>query len=252
VFLRDQGFLGDPDKDVWGEIAGAVEEQMLLAEGNSVYLLLEEDKRVTPGQELTIFRSVRQPDNVPGARTPPGEIVRVNGSVRVQSFDPKTRVARAAITESLDVVERGAKVGPVRRSFEVVGRRPNSKKVEARVLTSIYPHVYLSQNQIIFLDRGHDDGLQSGNTLSVLRRGDTWRKSLDTGSRMVRDRMKMDTPAIVEVETTPLAGDDRKFPEEVVAELRVLRTEPKSSVALVMQSRRELVAGDRAVAEPGR
>jgi hypothetical protein len=87
--------------------------------------------------------------------------------------------------------------------------------------------------------------------LYVLRRGDTWRKSLGTASRMVRDRLKMDSPEIVDIETTPLSGDERKFPEEVVAELRVLRTEPKSAVALVIQSRRELVAGDRAVAQPG-
>jgi len=252
VFLRDQGFIGDPEKDEWGEVAGAVEEQMLLAEGSHVYLLLEEGKSVRPGQELTIFRSVRQPENVPGARTPPGAIVRVNGTVRVDSFDPKTRVARGVITESLDVVERGAKVGPVRRNFEVVGRRPNSKEVEARILTSFYPHVYLAQNQIIFLDRGQEDGLAAGNTLYVLRRGDTWRKSLGTASKMVRDRLKMDSPELVDVETTPLSGKEKDFPEEVVAELRVLTTEPKSSVALVLQSRRELVPGDRAVAPPGR
>lgn len=252
VFLRDQGFIGDPEKDEWGEVAGAVEEQMLLAEGSNVYLLLEEGKSVSPGQELTIYRAVRQPENVPGARTPPGAIVRVNGTVRVDSFDPKTRVARGVITESLDVVERGAKVGPVRRNFEVVARRPNSKEVEARILTSFYPHVYLAQNQIIFLDRGQEDGLAAGNTLYVLRRGDTWRKSLDTGSKMVRDRLKMDSPALVDIETTPLSGKEKDFPEEVVAELRVLTTEPKSSVALVIQSRRELVPGDRAVAPPGR
>jgi hypothetical protein len=251
VFLRDQGFIGDPERDEWGEIAGAVEEQMLLAEGSNVYLLLEAGKRVEPGQELTIFRSVRQPEDVPGARTPPGQIVRVNGTVRIDRFDPKTRVARGVITESLDVIERGAKVGPVKRRFDVVGRRPNTKAVEARVLTSFYPHVYLAQNQIIFLDRGADDGLATGNTLFVLRRGDTWRKSLGTASKMVRDRMKMDSPEIIDIEQTPLSGDERKFPEEVVAELRVLRTEPKSAVALVMQSRRELVAGDRAVAQPG-
>ena len=251
VFLRDQGFIGDPDRDVWGEIAGAVEEQMLLAEGSHVYLMLEEDKRVEPGQELTVFRSVRQPEDVPGARKPPGEIVRVNGTVRIDRFDPNTRVARGVITESLDVIERGAKVGPVKRTFQVVTRKPNTKTVEARVLTSFYPHVYLAQNQIVFLDRGQEDGLATGNTLYILRRGDTWRKSLDTASKMVRDRLKMDSPEIVDIETTPLSGDERKFPEEVVAELRVLRAEPKSAVALVLQSRRELVPGDRAVARAG-
>ncbi len=69
VFLRDQGFIGDPEKDEWGEVAGAVEEQMLLAEGSNVYLLLEDGKNVNPGQELTIYRAVRQPEACP-ARAP--------------------------------------------------------------------------------------------------------------------------------------------------------------------------------------
>src|SRR6478609_8403779 len=40
VFLRDQGYIGDPKRDVWGELVGSDEEQMMLAEGNRVVLIL--------------------------------------------------------------------------------------------------------------------------------------------------------------------------------------------------------------------
>ena len=251
VFLRDQGFLGDPKRDVWGELVGAVEEQMLLSEGNHVYLLLKEDQQVSPGQELTVFRSVRPPGNVPGARKPPGEIVSVRGTVRIDRFDPKTRVARGEISESVDVIERGAKIGPVRRRFEVVPPVKNKSLVEARVLNSFYPHVYLGQNQVVFLDRGSQEGLVPGNTLVIFRKGDTWRKSLSTASPMMVDRLKMESPERVDVERTPIHGDPEKFPEEAVAELRIISTEKLSALALVTQSRREVVPGDRAVARPG-
>ncbi|MGC4091115.1 MAG: LysM domain-containing protein [Polyangiaceae bacterium] len=247
VFLRDQGFLGDPKKDVWGELVGAVEEQMLLAEGNHVYLTLRPGVDVQPGQELTVFREVRQPDGVSGARKPPGQIVAVNGTVKIDRWDPKTRVARAVISESVDTIERGAKVGPVGRKFDVVPPKPSSKPVQARVLTSFYPHVYLAQNQVVFLDHGADDGLEPGNTLYVLRQGDTWRASLATNSKMARERVRMDSAEHDDVESTPLRGDSKQFPEEAVAELRVLRTEKLSAIALVTQSRREVVPGDRAV-----
>ncbi|HEY8943946.1 MAG TPA: LysM domain-containing protein [Polyangiaceae bacterium] len=251
IFLRDQGFLGDPNRDVWGELVGAVEEQMLLSAGNHVYLVMRPGAQIEPGQELTVFRSIRQPQNVAGARKPPGEIVAVSGTVRVDRFDPKTRIARALIIESVDVIERGAKVGPVQRRFEVVPPRKNAKRVEARVLTSIYPHVYFAQNQLIFLDRGEKDGLEQGNTLLVLRKGDTWRRSLTTDSRMMSDRLKMESPERVDIEPTPMRGDPEKFPEEAVAELRIVRVEDKSAVAIVTQSRREVVPGDRAVARVG-
>jgi hypothetical protein len=247
VFLRDQGFIGDPAKDVWGELVGAVEEQMLLAEGNHVYLTLRPGVNLQVGQELTVFREVRQPDNVSGARKPKGQIVAVNGTVKIDRWDPKTRIARGIISESVDTIERGAKVGPVGRKFDVVPPKPSARAVQARVLTSFYPHVYLAQDQVVFLDHGADDGLEPGNTLYVLRRGDTWRASLATNSRMARDRVRMDSPEHDDVETTPLHGNPEHFPEEAVAELRVLRTEKASSIALVTQSRREVVPGDRAV-----
>lgn len=251
VFLRDQGYIGDPDKDVWGELIGAAEEQMLLADGNRVYLKLRSGVEVMPGHELTLFRSVRQPERIPGARKPPGEIVAILGTVHIDSVDPRTRIARARITESVNVIERGSKIGPVRRRFDIVPPRKNQKQVQARILTSLYPFVYFGQNQVVFIDRGSDDGLESGNTLHVLRRGDTWRSSLATASKMVRDRVRMDSPKQVDIETTPLRGKQKDFPDEVVAELRVLRAEKKSAIALVVHSRRELVPGDRALARPG-
>jgi len=248
VVLRDQGFLGDPSNDTWGELAGSSEEQMLLSEGNHVFLLLKPDKTARPGELLTLFRPVRPADDIEGARKPPGEIVQVLGTVKVQGHDPKTHMARGTIVESLDIIERGAKVGPVRRRFAVVPPLKADKPLTARILASFYPHIYFAQNQVAFIDRGSEDGLKPGNRLVVLRRGDTWRQSL--GAKMTRDRMRLDNDKVV-VERTPMPGDDDQFPEEAVAELRVLTTERYSSLALVTQSRRELYPGDVATTRPG-
>jgi hypothetical protein len=249
IVLRDQGFIGDLDKDTWGEVAGAVEEQMLLSEGNHVFVLFHGDKLARPGDKLTIFRNVRMPDKVEGARKPPGAVVAVVGTVRIDSVDPKKHMARSTIIESLDVIERGAKVGPVRREFDVVPPLKAQAAVTARVLTSVYPHVYFGQNQVVFLDHGSEDGLRHGNRLVVLRKGDTWRSSLSRKSE--RDRMRLDTAEQVEVERTPLPGDDDQFPEEAVAELRVLSTERYSALAFVVQTRRELLPGDVALTRVG-
>lgn len=251
VFLRDQGYVGDPDRDVWGDLVGALEDQMLLSDGNHVYLKIKPGKDVKVGQKLTLFASVRQPQPVKGARKPPGEIVAIKGSVRVDNWDPQTRIARGRITESVDVIERGSKVGPLGRSFDVVAPRAASVTLWAYVLTSLYPHVYMGQNQVVFLDHGSDDGLTTGNRLLVVRKGDTWRRSLKSTSITARSRLRMDSPAEVDVETTPLEGDEDRFPAEVIAELRILRTEKRSSIALVVESSREIVAGDRALARKG-
>lgn len=252
LFLRDQGFLGDPQRDVWGELVGAVEDQMLLSDGNHVYMMMRPGVRLEPGQSLTIFAPLRPPDDVPGARKPPGEIVSVKGTIRIDQFNAQTRVARGEVIESLDVIERGFKIGPVGRRFDVVPPKPASKAVQARVLTSIYPHEVLGQHQLAFIDRGSEDGLQPGTRLFVLRQGDPWRNSLKVASGMLKDRVKIESSKRVEVETTPTRGEDKQFPSEVVAELRVLRTEKYSALAVVVESAREVEPGDVAVSLVGK
>lgn len=251
IFLRDQGYIGDPERDVWGELVGAREDQMMLGEGNSVYLLMKDGVDLRLGQRLTIFQEVRTPSGVEGARKPPGDLVKVYGTVRVDAWDKKERIARGQIIESLDVVERGAKVGPVGRRFDVVPPKKATKEVEARVLTSVYPHIYFGRNQIVFIDKGSEDGLAAGNRLRVVERGDTWRRSLKKSSPYQRMRVVLDSPEEAAAEKTPLHGNDDKFPDEVTGEVTVLRTEKYTAACLVSESSHELEVGSRLVATPG-
>ena len=252
VFLRDHGFLGDPKRDVWGELVGAVEDQMLLSNGNHVYLMMRPGVELKPGQSLTIFTPLRKADDVPGARRPPGEIVSVKGTIKIDQFNPKTRVARGEVIEAMDVIERGYRVGPIGRQFDVVPPKPATKSVVAHVLSSLYPHKVLGQNQLAFMDRGSEDGLEPGTRLFVLRQGDSWRNSLNVGNDMLKYRMKIESAKSADVERTPLAQNDKDFPSEVVAELRVIRTEKYSSLALVIETNREIEPGDIAVSLEGK
>ena len=68
---------------------------------------------------------------------------------------------------------------------------------------------------------------------------------------MTTRRMLIHSPEEAGVEETPIHGDNDKFPEDTIAELRVLRTEKYSSIALVTESKREVVSGDLAVSRPG-
>jgi len=251
LFLRDEAYIGDPDKDTWGEVVGAREEQMILSRGNHVYLDVKSGVEPQVGQEVTLFETVRKPDNVEGARNPPGEIVRIKGTVKITDFDPKKKMATGEIVESVDAIERGTKVGDVERKYRVVQPVSSTKTVWARVLTSIHPHVYMGQNQLVFLDHGSEDGLAVGNRLLVIRRGDSWRRSLAAASSTARDTLRIDSPNHSEVRATTLRRDDKDFPEEIIAELRIVKVSPYSSAAFVAESQKEIVVGDQAVAREG-
>lgn len=251
VFLRSGGYIDDPQKQTWGELVGAREDQMLLSEGNHVYLQMKKKADVQVGQVLTIFQPVRRPAKVAGSRRPPGQIVAIKGSVRIDQWNPKTKVARGQIVESVDAIERGAKIGDVGRRFDIVPPKPSKVDRWARILTSIYPHEVVGQGQVVFIDRGTEDGLSAGNRLFVVSKGDVWRSSLKTAARSARERLRMESPDRVPVEATPLKGNEKQFPEEIIGELRILRAHKYSAVALVTVSHRELVPGDRAVARKG-
>jgi hypothetical protein len=252
IFLRQLGYIDDPARDVWGELVGSQQEQLLLAEHNTVYIILRPGVTPRIGDSLSLFRSVRRPPSVPGARRPPGEIVAIQGTVQIQSWDANNRVASGRITESLDIIERGVKVGPVDRKFAIVPPRDSQVALTARVLTSMYPHRFVGQHQVIFIDRGINDGLRDGNRLYVVRQGDTWRRTLDTTNETASTRVLTDVDEFAQVEPTPIVGDETTFPQFVVGELSIVRAYPFSSLALVTRSHVEIEPGDRALALKGK
>ncbi len=241
IFLRDTGFIDQDDKDNWGEVTGAAVDKMFLTDTDEVYLKIGPGKDVKVGQELTIFRPVRK---VGG-----GNLVQIQGTARVDAWNDKDRIARARITETLDVIERGARVGPIGRKFEVVPPTRNENEIKAQVLASVYPHNFYGQNQVVFIDKGADEGVKVGNRLFVLRRGDAWRQSLASDVAGSRIALEDESPAAVE--SVPNSTADSKMPVEVIGELRVLQTKQHTSACLVTQSTREIELGDDAVARKG-
>src|SRR5690606_16150219 len=107
-------------------------------------------------------------------------------------YNPKTRMVRARVVESLDVIERGARVGPVLRRFAVIPPAASDKDLEARIIASIYPHHLFGQHQVVFLDKGEDDGVRPGQRFFAIRRGDRWVETLPGAGTMARLRARVE------------------------------------------------------------
>lgn len=240
IFLRNEGYIDD-DTNNWGEITGAREDKMFLSDYDEVYLRVSSTHDVKIGQELTIFRPVR---SVAG-----GKLIAIQGTVKVDQWNAKDRIARATITESLDAIERGARVGPVARRFEVVAPARNQSDVTATVVTSVHPYNLYGQNQVVFIDQGEEAGLKPGNRLFIIKKGDQYHKSLTTGSSAKRIALEDDSPAATE--DIPHPRNESALPEEVQAELRVINVRKGNAMCIVTNSRREIEAGDKAYSRKG-
>jgi hypothetical protein len=243
VFLRDEGWIRDANDQVWGDVTGAHADKMFLSDLDEIYIHIDKGHDVHMGQELTLFRPIHM--------NAAGIIVQIGGTARVDQWDAQDRVARARIVESLNVIERGEKVGPLDRSFTVVPPKRNEADVQAHVLASLHPNEFFGQNQLVFIDRGEDAGLKVGNRLFVMRRGDAWRQSLvdtNAGDRVSAD----DETPMPPMEKTPGSrNDERNYPDEVVAEMRVVALKKDTATCLMTQSRVEIESRDRAVARKG-
>lgn len=242
VFLRNYGWVDDPEKDRWGELVGSPDDQMLLSYGDDAYIELDarkfKDLHIELGQELQIFRPVKTLRGREADAS--GELVEVLGTVRVDRFNPKTRMIRAHIVEALDVIERGVFVGPIPRKFIIQPPVQNEKYLEARILTALYPHQFFGQNQVVFLDRGERQGVKVGNRFIAVRRGDRWVETLDTAGPGATIRARTEDDRDAEIEDLKTDGPREKYPNETFAELRVLDVRPNTCMAIVTESAFEL------------
>jgi len=123
------------------------------------------------------------------------------------------------VDESLQPIERGTMIGPVHRRFDLVAPTTNQKSLSGHVVAFLDPIQIAGTHQVAFVDLGTADGVVEGNRFFVVKRRDQWRESRDE-------------------------DDDRDgYPQEVLAELRVIEARPHTSTCLVTASVRELEVG---------
>lgn len=252
VFLRNIGFVYDKDVKQNGIITGSPEDKMLLAAPDRIYIKLsdEQAKNASPGDQMTIYTTTRNIKSKTGASV--GDVVEILGTVKLDKIDKDKKLAEGTITESLDVIEREARVGPVDRKLDVVPPTTNAVDAQGELLESVHPNVMFGQNQIVLIDKGENAGLTVGNRLFVLAKGDPWQEGLSSAGAYAAGKVTLGTDTKAEISTSGTKGEQSAdFPDEVIAEIRILRVRKESATAIVTQSKKELLPGYRWVAKKG-
>ena len=221
LFLRDDGFVEREQYSRSGVIVGSPDERTLLSTWDEVYVEFDRPDQVQIGHEYAVYRQVRAVRRGEDGEDA-GAIVEILGTVKVTSYDRDRNVARAVITETMQPIERGHRVSQIERTFTVTPPVRNDRDLVATVLASLAPIQNFADQQIVYLDRGGDDGVRLGNRFFVVRRGDAYQRSREE--------------------------DDLRegLPYEVVAELRVVGLRRHSATTLVIRSTMEINSGDRA------
>jgi hypothetical protein len=218
VGIKQTAFIEKSDLDRSSEIAGAADEKVLLGNGDTVYLSYPEGKPPKVGARLSIYT----PDHaVKSNGSEVGAFVHVLGTVEVTNVKQDKR-ARAVIVAANQEIERGAKVGPLLTSFKNVP--PTRPKVDAQgaVVAMLTHDQLIGEGEVVFVDLGKRSGVEVGNRMYVVRRGDGYPKQM----------------------STQIAQDDRKFPARALGEIVIVDVGERISVGLITLATQEMAVGD--------
>ena len=212
--IKKLAFVEQTDLDKSITIDGAVDEKELLGAGDSVYLTYPSNNPPQVGQTYSIY--------VPGNKVKDkGSYVHILGEVQVVSVKQDKR-ARGVITAAAQEIERGAKVGPLTKMFTNVPAVAPTADVQGTIIAKLTGDQLIGEGMVVFIDQGKGSGLEVGNRMYVVRRGDG-------------------KPAKAHY----LVGqDDRRFPARELGRVLIVEVGDKMSIGLVTISVQEIGVGD--------
>jgi hypothetical protein len=218
VRLKQTAFVEKSDLDKSINVDGSVDEKELLGIGDSIYLSYPSNNPPKVGERYSIYK----PDNtVKSGGKDVGAYVRILGTVEVVSVKQDKR-ARGVIVQANQEIERGAKVGPLIKQFQNVTPTPAKVDAQGSIVALLTRDQLVGQGELVFVNLGKDSGVEPGNRLYVVRRGD----------------------ALPPKSKTTIGQDDRRFPARALGEVVIVEVGEKIAVALVTLSVQEMGIGD--------
>lgn len=218
VGLKQTAFVEKSDLDKSITVDGSVDEKELLSIGDSIYVSYPANNPPKVGQRYSVYK----PDNtVKSNGKEVGSYVRILGTVEIVSVKQDKR-ARGVIVEANHEIERGAKIGPLVKQYNNVTPVPPKVDAQGSIVAMLTKDQLIGQGEIIFVDLGASSGVEVGNRMFVVRRGD----------------------ALPPMSKDTVGQDDRRFPARALGEVVIVEVGKNVSVALVTLAVQEMSMGD--------
>ncbi|HEX7842274.1 MAG TPA: hypothetical protein VF469_32605, partial [Kofleriaceae bacterium] len=126
------------------------------------------------------------------------------------------------ILEANREIERGAKVGPLLKTFKTVPPSPPRVDAQGTVVAMLTYDQLVGQGEVVFVDLGKQSGVEVGNRMYVVRRGDAYPANMNR----------------------QIGQDDRRFPARALGQIVIVDVGDKISVGLVTLAVQEMSVGD--------
>jgi hypothetical protein len=211
--IETAGFVNAEQLRGAATIVDSTVDRVWLGDHDDVIIGLGEGETEV-GRHYQIFRTTNSVED-PETGLPVGHATLALGWLEVREVHPETSIARIRVSRG--EIRRGDHLLPRERpSAEIaIGPRPD---IEGRVVYTWANRLQMGGDDLVYLNRGADDGLQIGSPLEVFR-------PIGTGIDEAQQR-------------------ERALPDHVVAKLLVIGTTPETATAVVTHAGEEINEGD--------
>lgn len=224
--LRQTAFVSEEALKTSMTITGSNDDKTLMVSNDEVYVKYDPAEPPTVGKVYSIYEVAKRVKH-PKSGKQAGAYVTLLGDVEITSVR-QDKFARGYLRRTTGAIERGAKVGPLARQFKTVDPVAAKSDVQGVIVAMFSQNELIGAGDVVFLDVGADAGLEVGNRMYVIRRGDMLRTSLDH------------------------AGiNDKRYPARILGELVVVETGKTFAVAVVTLTMEELGVSDIVVTQTG-
>ncbi len=236
------GFLSQEELDDSGYIDHDREGRKMITDDNIVFIKLPDDEMVglKVGDLFSIFRVVNMVKHpVTGGNV--GYAIKVVGELEVTALGRKT--ATAVISNANDVIEIKDRIRPFEPTVKTINVKKGKNPVVGYIVYSVVVKTdslrnpMLSENDIVYIDRGYADGVRVGNVFDILQLNEEY----NVGSLTAEEYQKMLEEGSVD---EGLVDRGIIYPPDVVGRLVVLNAGEYTSTAVISSSNEVVRLGD--------
>jgi LysM domain len=224
--LPRQGFVTDRELANTGLLSKSFAETQMLTNGDIVYLKFKDPSAAVVGKEYVIYRPDRKVYH-PRSGKLVGYLTVLLGRVRVlQTNDPY--YVRGQVSYTYNAMFRGDYVGPPGEQMVLTVApvaNTNARDLEGAVVAAMNPYIAVNaERSQVVADLGSADGVQPGNTFTIIRQADPLEQGVD-----------------------PALNQDPRLPMEVLGRCIAAEVKEHASTCMLLRTIREIVPGDRLV-----
>ncbi len=214
ALLRRKGFISHKGQKAAGYIVKGMDtEKLLLHHGEGVYLSFKDGSDVSVGTRYTIFTEGALIKH-PVTEKTMGHAINILGSLVVTGVG---EIAEGRIDNSFVEIEAGAKLMKYREPLTEVRIKFDDAAVNAVVIASLGEE-NLAKGDILYIDKGTNDGIEQGRLLKVMR-----------SKPVVHD---------------PVTGRRVTLPDEEIGSIVVVEAGKKTSSCIIIKSVKAIMRGD--------